>query len=42
MSPAAWEHTLPEVRRRALVVRMVDEPDPRSLEETRVAAGVLM
>jgi DNA-binding transcriptional regulator YhcF (GntR family) len=42
LSPVVWEQTPPRLRRSALVDRMVDEPDPRSLEETRVAAGVLM
>ena len=42
LSPVVWEHTPPRLRRSALVDRMVDEPDPRSLEATRVAAGVLM
>ena len=42
LSPVVWEQTPPQLRRSGLVDRMVDEPDPRSLEETRVAAGVLM
>lgn len=42
LSPAVWEFTPPRLRRNGLVDRMLDEPDPRSLEETRVAAGVLM
>lgn len=42
LSPVVWEQTPPRLRRSALVDRMVDEPDPRSLEATRVAAGVLM
>ena len=42
LAPAVWAHTPSRLGRNGLVARMVDEPDPRSLEETRVAAGVLM
>jgi hypothetical protein len=42
LSPVVWEQAPAQLRRSALVDRLVDEPDPRSLEETRIAAGVLM
>lgn len=42
LSPVVWEQTPPRLRRSSLVDRLVDEPDPRSLEEARIAAGVLM
>ena len=42
LSPVVWEQTPIRLRRSSLVDRAVDEPDPRSLEEARIAAGVLM
>lgn len=42
LSPAVWEQVSTRLRRGSQVDRLVDEPDPRSLEETRLAAGVLM
>jgi DNA-binding transcriptional regulator YhcF (GntR family) len=42
LSPVVWEKTPTRLRKSSLVDRVVDEPDPRSLEETRIAAGVLL
>lgn len=42
LSPVVWEQTPTRLRKSSLVSRMVDEPDPRSLEEARIAAGVLL
>jgi len=42
LSPLVWEQAPPRLKRSARVDRGVDEPDPRSLEEIRIAAGVLL
>jgi GntR family transcriptional regulator len=42
LSPIVWEQVPTRLKRGSLVERMVDEPDPRSLEGARLVAGVLM
>ena len=42
LSPVLWEGTPAPIKRSPRVDRVVNEPDPRSLEEIRTAAGVLM
>ena len=41
-SPLVWEQLPERVKRMAVVARAVSDPDPRSLEEIRIAAGVLL
>ena len=40
--PRVWEALPARIRRMAGVALAASEPDPRSLEETRIAAGVLL
>ena len=40
--PLVWEQMPAGVRRRVTAVRVVVEPDPQSLEEVRIAAGILV
>lgn len=42
LSPIVWEQMPSRLKRMPWVARLVDEPDPRSLEETRISAGVLL
>lgn len=41
LSPVVWEQVPTKIKRMPAVARAVEEPDPQSLEETRVTAGVL-
>lgn len=40
--PYVWERTPAKIRRATRAARVVVEPDPQSLEEARIAAGVLV
>ena len=42
ISPLAWEQTPVRIRRMGSVARVVTTPDPRPLEDVRIAAGVLL
>lgn len=41
-SPAVWETLPARIKRMATVAPAFSDPDPQSLEETRIAAGVLL
>ena len=40
--PLVWEQMPAKIKRMATTVRVVMEPDPQSLEEVRIAAGILV